>query len=391
MMKTIPLLSFIRSAVLVIFVLSLLAGTISAQQSAKFRTLYDFTGGTDGANPWGGVIKSHGNLYGANCDHGVDGDGVVFEVGKKGREITLHGFLGSPDGADSFAPVIRDSEGNLYGTTTEGGTYGGGTVFEIDSTGTETVLYSFTGGSNDGSIPYSGLLEYAGDLYGNTWVGGAFDEGTIFKLTKTGEETVLHSFSGGSNDGAYPMYSSLAVKDGALYGVTESGGNFGSGTVYKITTEGKFSVLYSFAGGRSDGCSPVGAPAFDASGNIYGTAENCGKFYYGNLWKLSPSGKETILHTFPDGAGDGRYPWSGVAFDANGNLYGATPSGGHPDDAGTIFELSKDGTYTVLHRFTNYDGTGPNGQVFVDPKGHLYGTTFLGGTHGQGTVWEYSP
>jgi len=369
---------------IVVLVLAALA------QGQSFRVLYNFTGGTDGDDPWAGLMAADGNLYGTTYEGGFYDYGVVFRVSTNGQETVIHRFTGG-DGAYPFAPLMRCSEGKFYGTTSEGGTYGVGAVFEMNSAGEEHVLHSFSYGTSDGCIPLSGLVEYEGDLYGLTYNCGAYNKGAIFKLTKTGKETLLHSFAGGSLDGAFPIYTSLAVdeRDGTFYGVTEAGGPWDKGILYKMTREGKVKVLYNFAGGKSDGCSPMGTPVLDKKGNIYGTASGCGPFGYGTMWKVTPKGKETILHSFPDRTGDGKYPRSGVSFDSKGNIYGVTPFGGKKeDDCGIVFELNRNNKYTVLHRFDWTDGGVPDGQILVY-NGRLYGTTALG--YRFGNVWEYVP
>ncbi len=362
-------------------------------QTPKFRTLYGFPAEQYGEYPWAGVIEANGKLYGTTEEYGLGQPGVVFEMdSKSGSERVIHSFIGS-DGAYPFSPVIRDSEGNLYGTTEEGGAYSVGAVYEISSSGTETVLHSFSWSTTDGCIPAGGLVEYKGALYGAASNCGAYSKGAIFKVTKTGKETLLHSFAGGSFDGASPGYTGLLVdkRDGTFYSVTATGGVSNNGTLYKMTEDGKVDVLHSFAGGKTDGCGPQGTPVFDKKKNIYGTTVGCGAHRYGTLWKATPEGKETILRNFPDRTGDGKYPDTGVAFDAKGNIYGTTAFGGTAD-WGVVFELRGNGRYTVLHSFIHsFDGACPEGQVLVDGNGHLYGTTFLGGDYGFGTVWEYVP
>jgi len=375
--------------------------SVVTMQAQTFTTLHDFTGSTDGGSPYAGVTMANGNLYGTASGYGADGKGSVYEVSSTGSETTLYSFTGSPDGETPWALVKRGYKGNLYGTTGGGGAYGWGAVFEVDSTGRETVLYSFSGGARDGCYPSSGLLEYGGDLYGTTTYCGAYNEGTIFKLTKKGKETVLHSFAGGSSDGAYPGFAGLIVdeKDAAFYSLTEEGGSTGQGTVYRMTKKGKVSVLHSFGGGASDGCYPYGTPALDKEGNLYGTTETCGVLNYGTIWKVNQKGEETILHNFSGGNNDGEYPYSGIVLDAEGTVYGTATFGGNNhcyDGCGVVYELKKSGKLTLLHSFGYSDGAWPYGQVLIDSKGDVYGTTYGGGTGdscaiGCGTVWSYVP
>jgi uncharacterized repeat protein (TIGR03803 family) len=287
--------------------------------------------------------------------------------------------------------VVRDSEGNLYGTTQYGGAYENGAVFKVDKNGNETVLYSFQGGFGDGCNPYGGLVRDAeGNLYGTTPSCGASSNGTVFKVAKNGNEKLLHSFAGGKKDGSDPLYTALTLDtEGNLYGVTAYGGSQDFGVLYKLSTSRKLTVLHSFAGG-TDGCYAHGTPVMDKQGNFYGTTSRCGSGGEGTVWKVSPKGKETVLHNFAGGSSDGANPIGGVIRDAQGNFYGDTNSGGSSDD-GTIFELSNKGTLTLLHSFVGSDGATPYGGVIRDAKGNLYGTTLEDGTDGNGVVWKVTP
>ena len=377
-------------ALLVVLVLGV--ATTPSAQAQTFNDLYNFTGASDGGEPYAGVVRnSAGNLYGTTYLGGSSSDGVVFEVSATGTETVLYSFTGSPDGQYPFAPVIRDKAGNLYGATLEGGASGYGTVFKVTKKGTESVLYSFAG-TTDGCYPYGGLVQdKAGNLYGTTAECGTSGQGTVFKVSKAGKETVLHSFAGGSSDGAYPFYTTLLRdKTGNLYGVTEEGGASSYGVVYKLSKKGKLTLLHSFTGGTTDGCYALGTPAMDKTGNLYGTAEACGASSAGIVWKVTKKGTETVLYNFTGSTSDGGYPVSGVARDAKGNLYGDCEAGGASSD-GTVFEVSKTGTLTLLHSFAGSDGEYPFGGVILDAKGKLYGTALEGGTGNYGTVWSLTP
>jgi|SRR5208282_1628764 uncharacterized repeat protein (TIGR03803 family) len=257
---------------------------------------------------------------------------------------------------------------------------------------TLTVLYSFTG-SSDGGDPYAGLLrDAAGNLYGTTEFGGSSNDGVVFKISKTGKETVLHSFTGGVDDGGEPLYSSFYMDaKGNLYNVASQGGTSGEGVLYKLSPSGKLTVLHSFAAGTTDGCYPYGTPAVDTLGNMYGATAGCGTSNLGVVWKVNKKGTETVLHNFAGGSSDGEYPLAGVIVDANGNLYGSTSTGG-ADNLGTAFELHKKGKRTLLRSFTGgSDGKLLDGGLILDPQGRLYGTTINGGTGGYGTLWKLTP
>ena len=351
--------------------------------------LYSFTGGADGGYPGAGVIQDwEGNLYGTTGNGGHGDAGVVFKLDSKGKESVLYSFPGMSDGTKPWAGVVQDSAGNLYGTTSYGGSAGAGVVFKLDTNGHETLLYNFTGG-NDGANPFAGVtLDWAGNLYGTTPFGGAADAGVVYKLDATGHETVLYSFTGGA-DGRYPFYASLVLDSaGSLYGTTCCGGAADAGVIYKLDATGHETVLYSFTGG-ADGSHPESALTFDSAGNLYGTTVGGGAAGAGVVWKLDPTGHETVLHNFTGGA-DGSRPYGGVTFDSVGNLYGTTSSGG-PASAGVVWKLDPTGHESVLYTFTGgADGGTLYAGVILDSAGNLYGTTYLGGVV-WGVVWKLDP
>ena len=228
-----------------------------------------------------GKTSAAGGDLSCNAPYGC---GVVYKLNTAGTETVLHDFAGHPlDGAYPKTPVTRDSIGNIYGIAVGGGSYDYGVVFKINTSGNESVLHSFTGGS-DGCYPYQGLVrDKAGNLYGTTWECGSSDWGTIFKVDSSGHFTILHSFAGYPSDGASPYLGHLMMdKSGNLYGVTTAGGKSigcgltGCGVLYKLSEGGTFTVLHSFAGRTSDGCYPVGSVVQDRVGNFYGTTNDCG-------------------------------------------------------------------------------------------------------------------
>src|ERR1700722_18280865 len=204
--------------------------------------LHSFTGGADGSGPQAGLIQdSAGNLYGTTENGGAWGYGVVFKLDTTGTETVLHSFADKPGGANPVARLIQDSAGNLYGTTEYGGASGSGVAFKLDTTGTERSLYSFTGGA-DGGRPAAGLTrDSAGNFYGTTQYGGASNKGVVFKLDTTGTETVLHSFTGFA-DGGYPYAGLIQDSLGSLYGTTADGGPSHHGVVFKLDTTGTETV-----------------------------------------------------------------------------------------------------------------------------------------------------
>jgi uncharacterized repeat protein (TIGR03803 family) len=301
----------------------------------------------------------------------------------------LYSFTNGPDGAFPISALVRDSAGNLYGTTTQGGSSGAGVVFKVDPSGTETVLHNFTGGT-DGADPTGGLLlDKAGNLYGVTSQGGSPNDGVLFKVNPQGKETILHTFMGGVKDGKNPTYGSLIMDAlGNLYGVTQEGGSANGGILYKLSKTGHLTILHSFAGGKTDGCNVLGTPFMDKAGNFYGTTSSCGTNTLGTVWKVNKYGREKLLHSFAGGTSDGEYPLSGVIVDASGNLYGSTETGG-ASNVGTIYEVTNTGKFILLHSFSGTDGKYPYGSLVQNAKGTLFGTAVNGGSIGYGTVWRF--
>lgn len=395
----------ILRALAVVALVMTMAATATAQTE---KIIHTFAGGSDGANPVAGLIlDSQGNLYGTTTNGGNPFGGIVFElspgVGGTWTKKILHDFGSQTDGAVLESPLTFDSKGNLYGTTVDGGdtASGSGTVFELspgsDGTWTEKVLYSFTGGA-DGAYPTAGVvLDSSGNIYGTTTNGGTSGWGTAFELVagsgETWTEKVLHSFTGG-NDGGYLSGSTLILDGvGNLYGVAYQGGVHDYGVVFKLTRGSSWSykVIYAFPGGCG-GSNPAGNLVLDRAGNLYGMASYI-------VFELSPNSSGTwtakALHNFAGGS-DGANPYGGLAFDKAGNLYGTTGDGGA--HRGTVFELipSSGGTWTekILHRFSSTGGDGVYPLLTtpaIDATGHVYGTTELGGASNNGVVFEITP
>jgi uncharacterized repeat protein (TIGR03803 family) len=264
-------------------------GTVfQLKSTGKLRNLIVFTG-LNGISPTAGVIEdSAGNLYGTTIEGGPSAEGTVFKFSKFGHQKTLYGFGPQPDGGLPFSPLLGDEAGSLYGTTLSGGVSGFGTVFEVGKSGKETILYQFLGGM-EGEHPNAGLIrDRQGNLYGTT-VGTTgiyppFYYGTIFKLDPAGTETLLYSFTGGA-DGGFP-YGGLVQDDkGNLYGTTYAGGSFNHGTVFRLDVKGNLTTLHHFTGGK-DGSSPY-AGLLIHSGRLYGTAANGGAFNFGTVFRIT--------------------------------------------------------------------------------------------------------
>jgi uncharacterized repeat protein (TIGR03803 family) len=360
--------------------------TCMPAKAQSFVTLFSFNS-TDGANPFYGVIMdAKGNLYGTTVNGGAYGDGTVYKLDPSGNETILHSFAGGSDGLWPYGGVIMDAAGNLYGSTHSGGAYGDGTVYKLDPSGNETVLFGFNG--TDGSVPLGSLsMDTAGNLYGTTYVGGAYDSGTVFKVDPSGNGGVLYNFTGGS-DGGGPYSGVILDSAGNLYGTTSLGGA-NCGTLFKVDSAGSETVLFTFNG--ADGCTPYGGLIMDAAGNLYGTTASGGGSYWcsapgcGTVFKLDPSGNETVLYIF--GVNGGDLPLAGLIRDAAGNLYGTTATG-------PVFKLDTSGQETVLYNLAGYYLSYSYGPLLLDKAGNLYGTSGWGGSsncfNGCGTVFEIS-
>ncbi|MGC9993631.1 MAG: choice-of-anchor tandem repeat GloVer-containing protein [Candidatus Cybelea sp.] len=393
------------------------ASSILAEARVNYRVRYSFTGDPDGAGPGAGLLALNGRLYGTTSSGGANNDGTVFAITQQGTETVLYSFTGGTDGSDPGASLI-DVNGTLYGTTELGGTANSGTVFAVTTSGKEKALHSF-GGSGDGATPVASLLDVKGTLYGTTRNGGANcssgDCGTVFKITKSGKETVLHSF-GGSGDGATPVAALINVK-GKLYGTSLKGGVTSShsctytrfdsscGTVFSITTSGVENVLYRFAG-IPNAQNPAAALT-NVNGKLYGTTEfggtSCGPPHCGTVFSITTSGKEKILYSFgSDGSYgvDGLEPLAGLIV-VNGDLYGTTFYGGtncySSIYCGTIFKVTTSGKETVIYDFCSkgryygcFDGEGPQAGL-INVGGTLYGTTTGGASKGDGVVFSLRP
>jgi len=324
------------------------------------------------------------------------------------QDMVMHSFgSGTDDGQTPMGSLFADAAGNLYGTTSGGGTQGVGTVFELSPSGAETILHNFGSVTNDGQTPLGNLIaDSAGNLYGTTSAGGAHGMGTVFELSPNGTETVLYSF-GNSPDGQNPHAGLVFDTAGNLYGTTLNGGANSGGTAFELSpspaggwTE---TVAYSFgSSGPSDGLKPLGNLVIDSGGNLYGTTSMGGTFGGGTAFELGPDTapyrccREITTYSFGNGM-DGANPYAGLTFDNSGNLYGTTFHGG-TNGGGTAFELSLSGG--VLTESGSYsfgsngpsDGLNPSSTlVFDSSSGNLYGTTQKGGLYADGTVFELFP
>jgi uncharacterized repeat protein (TIGR03803 family) len=338
-------------------------------------------------------MDAKGDLFGTTYNDGAFAAGTVFRVNSSGKEKVLHSFS-QTDGDGAFpwhGTLARDPSGNLYGTTITGGIKGQlccGTVFKVTASGEETVLYRFSGINGDG-FPQDGVVrDSSGNLYGTTQNGGPDNAGTVFKIDPAGEKTVLYSFTG-STDGGYPMAGVVLDTEGNLYGTTFGGGSSGAGTVFKVDPIGEETVFYAFTG-STDGGYPEAGVIRDSKGNLYGTTYSGGTDSLGTVFEVNANGQETVLHNFAGGS-DGALPLgASLARDSAGNLYGTTPQGGSTD-FGVVFKIDTRSNETVLHTFSATDGKIPYGTLIIDKAGNLYGTTYQGGAYGGGVVFKIAP
>lgn len=385
---------FSRKAILaVVLFVCLAVGGVPPMHGQTYSVFHSFNG-DDGSMPIGDlIVDAQGNIYGTTFSGGSSGGGTVFKLDPSGNETVLHSFSGS-EGANPLCGLVMDSSGNLYGTTRGGGDSGWGTVFKLDPSGNLTVLHSFS--LSDGGIPQGDLaIDSLGNLYGTTVLGN----GEVFKLDRSGNLTVLYSFDGsvGGPTGGVILDSSGNLYGTTGYGEAAGHGAFFSiGTVFRLDPSGNQTVLHLFDnyGYAPSGAYPSGGLIMDSSGNLYGTTHGAGVNDwgdYGTVFKVDPSGSETVLHefTWDDGASPAPFPSAHLAMDASGNLYGTTEYGGAVGP-GTVFKLDPSGNETVLHSFGWDPGEGafPWAGPVIDAWGNLYGTTVAGGSFGVGTVFK---
>jgi uncharacterized repeat protein (TIGR03803 family) len=388
--------------------------TAASSFAGTFKTVFSFNF-HDGSNPNGGLISdSEGNFYGTTQFGGPTYNrGVVFKLTPEGKETILYSFTGQTDGGIPIGRLISDSAGNFYGITSSGGdpTCSCGTVFELTKNGKLKTLHAFLGGSdgaqNQGQAEL-GLVMVNGALYGSASFGGvagcdgSLGCGVIFKVTLSGKETILHSFTAKA-DGAFPQ-DLIVDQAGNIYG--ETGGSYvagNGGTIFKISTSHKFTTLYTFPEG-AEGTSPRWGLALDPSGVFYGVTQfggnttTCalGTSGCGVVFSVNPAHKEHVAYTFGKSAANGEEP-SGPVLDVNGNFFGATFYGGTENSTctfgcGVIYEISSAGKYSVLHRFTGAnDGWDASGGLAEDSAGNIYGATMNGGSSGDGVIFKITP
>jgi uncharacterized repeat protein (TIGR03803 family) len=381
-----------------------------AAHAQVVNILYNFQNLTDGEQPFAPLVRgANGNFYGTSTE-----TFKIFEITPQGSMTILHNYGDggvAQDGSQPFAALVQGSDGAFYGTTFGGGSASQGIIFKLTPQGAYSILHNFADGSvpNDGKNPYGALVQGGdGNFYGTTEAGGSFGSGVVFKMTPQGVLTIIHSFGGdvvdlsGSTaaDGTGPQSALIQASDGNFYGTTSGGGPAADGTVFRITPQGAFTTLYSFDGtALNGGSAPQNALIQGTDGNLYGVTST-------TIFKITLQGVLTVLHVFNDPGvlNDGFDTIFGSLVQApDGNFYGTSTAGGSTSatnqstGSGGLFKITPQGDYTFLHSFGDgtiaNDGTAPTGALTVGPNGLLYGTTSLGGSGGTyyGTVFTLNP
>jgi uncharacterized repeat protein (TIGR03803 family) len=374
-----------------------LGSCLSDAYGQTLTTVWSFTGANDGGSPMGGLVQvADGSFYGTTTYYDPTGVGTVFRMSPSGIVTGLWLYAGAYGGG--FYPqygLIKGNDGNLYGTTSDGGINGAGSIYRMSTNGVPITLWSFTGGS-DGEGPIPALTQgQDGNFYGVAQRGGTYGWGTIFRLSPDGELTNLWSFTGGNDglEGRQGFAAGLVQgNDGNFYGTTTAGGPEAYGTVFRITPAGDLTNLWAFDDGPNGGA-PEATLALGVDGNFYGTATHGGTYNYGTIFRISPCGEFTNLWTFTGGV-DGGEPSGALLQGSDGNFYGVThttfpgdngPQGGN----GTIFRISPNGNLTTLWTFTGgTDGRWPYANLIQGCDGNFYGTTSAGGSGGEGVIFK---
>jgi uncharacterized repeat protein (TIGR03803 family) len=380
-------------------------------KQATETLLYRFTSyANDGSQPSGPLVQGRdGNFYGVTaaggghaCFSTPDFCGTVFKLGPDGAETILHAFAGAPsDGWSPQGALLLASDGNFYGTTSSGGTFDKGTVFRISPAGDYAVLYSFGATPADGVTPTGDLIQTSdGNLYGTTASGGTNSCagvpnlcGTAYRITLTGNETVIYTFGATITDGWQPN-GLIQGPDGNFYGTADIGGVNSCagydnlcGTVFKLSPDGVETTLYSFGASLADGAAPQGPLILGADGNFYGVTGSGGGYVSsgnahcyslvgcGTVFRVTPAGVETVLYAFGSQADDGNGPTPYLTLARDGNFYGTTNAGGI-NDVGAVFQVTPAGGESIIYSFgaNNTDARGPV-SLMQASDGNFYGLT----------------
>ena len=373
---------------------------LAAQTSgARVVTLHSFVDdGADGVYPAAGLLQANnGYFYGTTSKGGSQNGGAVFRLNPAGTQLIIQYSFTNKDG-DGIYPsngLIQAKDHHLYGTTIEGGTNAQGVVFEMTTTGPAATIYSFggqgvNGEGNDGASPSGGLVQGSdGNFYGTTRFGGSDDDGTVFRLPSGNKAPTVHSFTGTGTEGVEPLAGLVQGTDGYFYGTTYDGGSQNYGTVFRVTPGGSLTTLHDFVNDGADGIHPEAALVQGRNGYFYGTTAGGGSQNYGTVFRMTPAGKVTVLHSFVNNGTDGITPYSALTQGTDGAFYGTTYYGGS-QNYGTVFRMTPAGVLSVLHSFTGTgtDGMYPNAGLIQGTDGLYYGTTEYGGSQDYGTVFR---
>ena len=386
---------FIAPAAIAVFAVGLT--TFSFSQT--FTKLADFNG-ANGSTPHGFLTQGlDGNLYGAAADgvsqgtcYGAKGCGAIYKATTAGAITVVHEFA-ITEGAHPLAAPVLGNDGNFYGTADRGGTHTNGTFFQLTPDGTLTALYSFAGAA--GQLPAGALtLGWDGNFYGSANYGGAYLHGDIYRVSSTGAYNRLYSFcaQSGCPDGSSPVDGLVQAHDGNFYGVTPAGGANKYGTIFKITSTGVLTTLYTFCSQTNcvDGATPNVTLVEGKDGNLYGTTYQGGSQFSGTAFRITHAGVYTVLHNFcsQPGCADGAHPLAGLTLASDGSFYGTTSTSAS-GSRGTIFKVTAQGGFLRLYSFQAVDGQFP-AQLTQLTDGNFYGTMQVGGTSGVGTFFSFN-
>ena len=366
----------------VVFLLTVLLPFVPSL-AQTVNVLYNFDG-TVGSNPLNITLTQgrDGQLYGTTVYGGTSNLGAIFKITPSGHATALHSFNGT-DGSQVWAGLTLGSDGNFYGTTFHGGTAGVGVLFKMTPTGTLTVLHNFANNGTDGTLPVaSPILASDGNLYGTTQNGGPNNAGTVYKLTPAGVFSIIYNLD--STIGSYAAFSPTQGSDGSLYLAALYGGGNGCGSLMKLSTAGVLINSYSLDCAANGG-NPSGSLFQASDGNFYGATFNGGQYSMGVLFKLSQNFAYSVLHNFGATFSEGTNASGGVMQATDGNLYGLDYLGSTFGD-GTIYDFSLSGTFNTLYDWTS--NVAAQGQVSQHTNGTLYGVTYQGGTNNLGTVFS---
>ncbi len=344
------------------------------------------------------LLANDGNIYFVSASGGKR-YGAVGKLTPDGT-LTAH-YAFASEGTESvsaFSGLIQANDGHLYGTSFLGGADGAGTAFRVTLGGQYTLLHSFGVSRTDAALPYAGLVQAPdGRLYGTTMRGGDNDNGTIFRLNLDGSDfAIIHQFN--VSNGDHPQGRLIVGSDGDLYGTTLQGGSGNRGTIYKISTAGVFTSLYSFpslsafntdgVAINTTGANPRSALLLAADGNYYGTAYQGGPGGHGTVYRMTPAGEVSVVHAFTGPSSDGGFPLAGVIQDPAGNFYGTTERGGYLD-LGSAWRIDTNGQFRLLHGFvdSSADGSTPYGTLLL-ANNTIYGASYSDSVLGQGVIFK---